>query len=84
MIETLFQALKGRGFNLEDPHLQNPERISKLFAVITLAFAWCYKVGEWRNKIKPIKLKNHQRLFLGMVWNGLESYSITWGSLSIG
>ena len=72
MIETLFQALKGRGFNLEETHLKNPERISKLFAVMVLALAWCYKVGTWRNQIKPIKLKNHQRLAKSIFRYGVE------------
>ncbi len=71
-IETLFQALKGRGFNLEDTHLQNLERINKLFAVITLAFVWCYKVGVWRNNIIPIKTKSHQRLAKSIFRYGVE------------
>ncbi len=27
-IETLFAALKSRGFNLEDTHIQDPERLA--------------------------------------------------------
>ena len=72
MIETLFQALKGRGFNLEDTHLQKQERISKLFAVLTLAFCWCYKVGEWRNSVIPIKIKSHGRLAKSVFRYGVE------------
>ncbi len=34
-IETLFAALKTRGFNLEDTHMTDPERISKLTAVLS-------------------------------------------------
>src|SRR5215813_12010052 len=32
-IETLFAALKSRGFNLEDTHIQDPERLSRLLAL---------------------------------------------------
>ena len=35
-IETLFAALKTRGFNLEDTHMTDPERISKLTAVLSI------------------------------------------------
>ena len=37
-IETLFAALKTRGFNLEDTHMTDPERISKLTAVLSITF----------------------------------------------
>lgn len=53
-IETLFQSLKGRGFNLEDTHLQDQERIARLFSLLALAFCWCYKTGCWRHEIQPI------------------------------
>ena len=59
-IELLFQAFKKRGFNLEDTHMTNPERISKLIALLAIGFAWSHKVGEWRNKIKPIKFKKYK------------------------
>ncbi|KOR27114.1 transposase, partial [Achromatium sp. WMS1] len=39
-IETLFSALKICGFNLEDTHLTQPGRISKLFAIVTIV--WDY------------------------------------------
>lgn len=36
-IETLFGIFKSRGFNLEDTHLIDSERLSKLFALLTIA-----------------------------------------------
>lgn len=33
-------CLKTKGFNLEDTHLTDHERISKLFALLTITFAW--------------------------------------------
>ena len=36
-------------------------RLSKLIAVIAVAFTWAHKVGEWRQKIKPIRLRRMQK-----------------------
>lgn len=58
-IETLFGALKSRGFNLEDTHLQDPERLSRLLALLALAFTWAFVVGEWQAVVKDLKLKKH-------------------------
>ncbi len=52
--ETLFGALKSRGFNLEGAHLPPPERLDKLLA---LAFAWTYRTGEALAEQQPTPLK---------------------------
>ncbi len=57
-IETLFQSLKGRGFNFEDTHVTKPERIEKIIALLAVGFAWAHKTGEWRAEIKPIPMKS--------------------------
>ena len=56
-IESLFQALKGRGFRFEETHMTYPDRIEKMIAILAIGFAWAHKVGEWRATIKPIRLK---------------------------
>src|SRR5262249_26973902 len=58
-IETLFGALKSRGFNLEDTRLQDTERISRLLALLAIAFTWAFIVGEWQATVKELKLKKH-------------------------
>jgi hypothetical protein len=58
-IETLFGALKSRGFNLEDTRLQDTERISRLLALLALAFTWAFVVGQWQAAVKELKLKKH-------------------------
>lgn len=59
-IETAFRALKTSGFNIEDTHLSEIERIEKLFALVTVAFAWAYLVGDYLHKyVKPIQVKRH-------------------------
>jgi Transposase DDE domain len=60
-IETLFGILKSRGFNLEDTHLRDPERLSKLVALLTLAVCWAIRVGDWLTQHKAIPIKNHGR-----------------------
>jgi transposase len=44
-IETMFKAMKTSGFNLEDTHLTDLERISTLIALISIAFVWVYRIG---------------------------------------
>lgn len=60
-IETLFAALKSRGFNLEDTHLLHPERIAKLLAVLAIAFAFAHATGQWRAKSRDIVIRAHTR-----------------------
>ncbi len=52
-IETLFGCFKSRGFNLEETHMTDPTKISKLFAILVIAFTWAHIVGEWIHKKNP-------------------------------
>lgn len=56
-IETLFAALKTRGFCLEQTHLTGPERLSRLLALLALTFCWCHQIGEWLHQQSALKLK---------------------------
>jgi hypothetical protein len=59
-IETAFGALKTSGFNIEDTHLIEIERIEKLLALVMVAFTWAYLVGDYLHRyINPIKIKKH-------------------------
>ena len=71
-IETLFAALKTRGFNLEDTHMTDPERISKLAAVLSITFCWAHKVGDWLHEAEPIRLKTHKRMAKSIFRYGFE------------
>jgi len=57
-IESAFKAFKSSGFNLEDTHLTEPERVQKLFALVIIAFTWAYVIGIAQDAINPIKIKN--------------------------
>lgn len=72
-IETLFGCLKGRGFNFEDTHVTEPERIKKLTALLAIAFCWAHKTGEWLHKeVEPIKIKTHGRPAKSLFRYGLD------------
>lgn len=58
-IEVFFQALKARGFNMEDSCLQNIEKYRKLFAVVSIAYTLCWATGIEDGKINPVKCKKH-------------------------
>lgn len=59
-IETLFAALKSKGFNFEDTHLDRKERIETLTAIMAIAFSWAHLMGEWLNQnYKPITIKKN-------------------------
>lgn len=63
-IETLFAALKTKGWKFEQTHITDPKRIEKLLALLAIGFAWAHKMGEWKASIKPIplkKLRNQKR-----------------------
>jgi hypothetical protein len=71
-IETLFSCLKGRGFNFEDTHMIELERVNKLMALLAIAFCWCHKTGEWRHEAKPIPIKTHRRPAISLFRYGLD------------
>jgi hypothetical protein len=60
-METLFAALKTRGFHLESTYFRHAERLSKLIALLALAFGWAMLTGLWQHQQHPIPLKTHER-----------------------
>jgi len=72
-IETAFKGLKSSGFNIENTHLANLDRIEKLFTIVILAFTWAYVVGVFVNdNIKPIRILKHGRKAKSLLKYGLE------------
>lgn len=71
-IETLFSCLKGRGFNFEDTHMTDRQRVKKLMALLAIAFCWAHKTGEWYHEQKPIKIKTHSRPTVSLFRYGLD------------
>ncbi len=58
-IETWFGCLKTRGFCLESTHLKDRDRLKKFIALLTLAFCWAHRVGQWCVEHQPLKIKKH-------------------------
>ena len=72
-IETLFECFKGRGFNFEDTRITKEERINKMVAVLSIAYCWAHKTGEYRcEQGDGINLKKHGRLEKSIFRHGLD------------
>lgn len=60
-IETLFQAFKGRGFDVESTRLVEPVRWLSFWGFLSLALCWCLRVGEFLERLEPTRFKKHGR-----------------------
>lgn len=75
-IETMFKGLKSSGFNIEDSHVRIQERMANLFAIVMIAYVWCYLIGIYiHENIKEIKVLNHGRKAKSLFKYGLEYIS---------
>lgn len=75
-IETMYGCLKSRGFNFEETHLTQPEKISKLLMLLGLGLCLAMQMGvfqvELTKQIK-MKLKKNQRYAKSLFRIGLDS-----------
>jgi len=58
-IEVFFQAIKGRGFNIEKTGLRSHEKLRKLLAIISIAYTICWATAIEDGKTNPVKKKKH-------------------------
>ncbi len=59
-IESCFQNLKGRGFDLEKTHLQCLSKLGKLVGLVSITYAFCTSLGlYYHQNVQPIKRKKH-------------------------
>jgi len=74
-IETFFQNLKSRGFNLESTHLIETQRLVALMQILMIASCWSLKSGETmltaQQKTLPRNLKTG-RLKISLFKYGLD------------
>ncbi len=70
-VETLFQALKGRGFDMEASRLTQAHRLSAFFGFLSLALCWCLKVGAFLSRLMPLPVKKHGRAPVSTFGRGL-------------
>lgn len=58
----MFEAMKSVGFNIEDTHLADLGRVTRLLLLVMVAFIWCYNISELvRRKFNPIRILKHGR-----------------------
>lgn len=75
-IETLFRGLKSSGFNIENTHVTDLERLEKLLSLAIIAFVWCYKIGDYIDEnVKKIGIKKHGRRAVSVFKCGLDYLS---------
>jgi hypothetical protein len=46
-IEEMFGDMKGHGFDLEETHLRQTERIERLVLAVSITFVWFLTLGTW-------------------------------------
>jgi Transposase DDE domain len=73
-IESLFGALKSRGFDLESTHLRHSERLERLLALLALAFGWAHRTGLWvaEHVRAPRLIAKHGRRAKSLFRTGLD------------
>ena len=72
-IENAFSYLKSKGFDLEVTHLNGPDRVQLLLAVLALALPWCLHVGLERHQRKSITTKKHGRKAISLTRLGFDT-----------
>ena len=72
-IETLLQAMKGRGFELESCPLEQERRLSGWFGFLALGLCWCLKMGRYLDEVEALPLKKHGRRAVSVFVRGLCS-----------
>lgn len=83
-IETMFANLKTKGFNMEDTHITDRDKLSTLLAVLAMAVAMAVKTGVAAAKIKPIPVKKHGRKALSLFALGLHTLRKIFAVSSLG
>lgn len=74
-IENLFGNMKTKGFNLENTHLRDDEKLKKLIALLTIAMLWSYLIGLWIESSIKIRIKNHGRKEKSTFRKGLDHFT---------
>ena len=72
LIELYFRSIKSKGFNLEETHMTDPDRIKALMTVVAIASALAVAAGRFREQIKKIPIKKHGRPAYSIFSYGLD------------
>ena len=71
-IELFFKSIKSKGFNLEETHITDPNRIQIFIAMITIATCLTVQTGLFKHKAKPISIKKHGNKAFSIFMYGLH------------
>lgn len=71
-IELFFRSIKSMGFNLEETHITDPDRIMVLMTAIAIASCLSVQSGFFKHRIKPIRKKKHGRNAFSIFTYGLR------------
>jgi hypothetical protein len=71
-IEDMFFAFKSRGFNFEDTHMTEAQKIEKLLVLVSIAYSWCVLVGLWLSSEIRITIKIHGRKAKSIFRSGFD------------
>jgi len=68
--------MKSSGFDIENTHSQEIEKLEKLINLVMIAFVWCYIVGDYLDQhVKSIAIKKHGHRPKSVFKYGLEYIS---------
>lgn len=70
-IESFFSALKIRGYNFENTHITDDEKLSRLMFIVSIALLWAYKCGEIKELQKKTVIKKHGYKAASLIKNGI-------------
>lgn len=77
--EEMYGDMKGHGFDLEATHLDDKDRISRLFLAVAFTFVWLISLGSWlvkRGFRHFIDVKSRRdKSFFRLGWDWLEHCS---------
>jgi Transposase DDE domain len=72
-IETLFGALKSRGFNLEETRVTQSHRLENLLLLLGIAILWALRVGLWVSSLRRDRVGSDGTRFYSLFRVGLDS-----------
>lgn len=71
-IETLFGALKSRGFNLELTRVTQSKRLENLVILLGVAVLWALRVGLWVSQRSRVRVRRDGTAFYSLFRVGLD------------
>lgn len=71
-IETMFSALKTRGFNFEETRVTLKARIERLLQVLAVTLVWCLRVGALAIRKRATRVMPNGRVMHSIFRRGLD------------